>query len=75
VVVVRIDLANAGSVRVRLLRRGHTLAALRGAVGRRPATLRLPVPASVRAGRYTLEVVATGGRKSQRVVRAVSLGG
>jgi hypothetical protein len=72
-VLVRVDLSTAGSVRARLMRGGRTFASLRRAVGARPARLRLHVPASAPAGRYTLEVVATGGRKSQRVVRTLML--
>jgi hypothetical protein len=73
VVLVRVDLARPGTVRARLLRRGRAVVTLRRPVGARPTTLRLAVPLSAPGGRYALEVVASTGRRSQRVVRTVTL--
>jgi hypothetical protein len=75
VLLVRVDLSKAGPVRVRLLRRGHALATLRSRIGARPTTLRLHVPASAPAGRYTIEVVAGSGPTAKRVLRSVTLRG
>jgi|tagenome__1003787_1003787.scaffolds.fasta_scaffold20982823_4 hypothetical protein len=69
VILVRVDLAKAGAVRVRLLRRGRRVASMSKQVGAKPATLTLHVPAAAAPGRYSVEVVAAG----KRIVRTVSL--
>jgi hypothetical protein len=69
VVVVRIDLAKAGTVRVRLLRHGRRVASMTKRVGVKPSVLTLHVPAAAPKGRYSVEVVAGGAR----IVRTVSL--
>jgi hypothetical protein len=69
VVVVRVDLAKAGTVRVRLLRGRRRVASMSKRVGAKPATLTLHVPAAAAKGRYSVEVVAGG----KRIVRTVSL--
>ena len=53
----------------------HALATLRSRIGARPTTLRLHVPASAPAGRYTIEVVAGSGPTAKRVLRSVRLRG
>ena len=71
VVVVHVDLAKAGTVRVRLLRSSRRLVGMTKRVGTRPAALTLHVPRNTPAGRYTVEVIAGG----KRILRAVRLGG